>query len=407
MAKIFGTSVKEFGATGDGIVDDAPALQSALDAHVPRVVVPFGHYWLGRGLRVRSDTEILAHPGAHFRFGDGAGRDQDDFLITNDDHQTGNRNIRIEGGIWDGNNPGNPRGPDAPGSYSGVMMNFTNVDGLTLRAVSLLDAESYFVRLGKVSNFLIENIAFAIRHLRPNQDGIHVSGHCSDGVIRRLTGLGSRTPNDDMAALLADDALHRAQNLNGAFNGPIRRVRVEHLRASSCHSFVRLLSVDHPIEDIEINDVEGGCICSAINMDACRDCRVQLFDEADRPNGVGSITGVRASDFRVYKAADESRQPLIDFRTRAGNFRIERFERDISRDASPQTPTLCIERAGQMQVEMQGLSDPLDGAEMQPLATPSGAPNWCARGALSVDDKLTQLSGGFDRLVVSSNAEGG
>ncbi len=407
MSDPYGLSVRDHGAKGDGVADDTLPLQSALESGAKRVVFPAGTYLLGKGLRVPSETEVQLHPGAVLRFGDGAGRGQDDFLITNADHHSGNRNIRIEGGIWDGNAPSNPRGPDAPDSYTGVMMNFTNVTGLTLRGAMLMDAESYFVRLGKVSNFVIEDIGFEIRYLRPNQDGIHVSGHCKDGIIRRLTGHGSRTPNDDMVALLADDALNRAQNLNGAFNGPIRRIRIERLRAASCHSFVRLLSVDHPIEDVEINDVEGGCVCSAINMDACRDCRVKLFDEADRPNGVGSISNVWASDFTVHKASDHSRQPLIDFRTRVDKFLIERFKRDFSRDVSPETPTLCIERAGEMQVELQGLSHTPEGVETHEMVTPEGATSLRAQRYMTMESKLTLTSGGFDRLEASTRAEAG
>ena len=399
MSQTHGISVRDFGATGDGTTDDAPALQHALDAGASRVVVPAGNYPLGRGLKIGSDTHFLAHPSAVFRMADGVGQGPGDFLLTNKNYEGGNQNIRIEGGVWDGNNLGNPRGPDAPDSYSGVMISFTHVDGLTMRDMRLLDAESYFVRFGKVVNFLVEDIDFEINTLRPNQDGIHVSGFCHDGIIRRLRGLGLRTPNDDMAAILADDALHRAQNL-GAFNGPISRIRVEHLRASSCHSFVRLLSVDHPISDIEISDVEGGCVCCAINMDACRDCRVKLFDDADRPEGVGSITNIRASDFRVHKVADSSVQPLIDFRTRVDNFQLERFTRDLARDAGPSSPTLKIEKAGAVDVVLDGLTTPAPGAQTARQATLSPSAQYRATQEMGPEDSFSLEGAGFDLLRV-------
>lgn len=387
---------------GDGETDDAPAIQAALDSDAPRVVLPFGDYRVATGLKLRSNTHLLVHPHARLRFANGAGKGGDDFLLTNADHARGNRNIRVEGGIWDGNNPGNPRGPDEPGVYTGVMMNFTNVTGLTLRDMILQDAESYFVRLGKVRDFLIEDISFEIRYLRPNQDGIHVSGHCEDGIIRRLFGRGTLTPNDDMAALLADDALHRSQNQNGAFNGPIRRVRIEHLRAHSCHSFIRLLSVDHPIEDVEISDVVGGCRNCAINMDACRDCRVKLFDDADRPGGVGMIRNVRVWDMAVHKTTDDNDQPLLDCRTHLDNFVIERFSRDAARDVSPRTPTLLFQQAGDILLELDGVGSTLEGVE--PVVTPSGRANRLER-SLGSDQSFALREGGFGRLSLRRNGD--
>ena len=396
---VAGISVKDKGATGDGVTDDALAFQAALDSGFARIVVPFGTYLIGQGLLIGSDTELIIHPHARIKFGDGAGQGDTDFLLTNRDHTDGNSNILIAGGVWDGNNPGNTRGPDRPGSYTGVMLNFTNVKGLTLRKLRLLDAESYFIRLGRVSNFLIERIAFEINNLRPNQDGVHVSGHCEDGIIRGLSGVGAMAPNDDLAALLADDALERAQNQNGAFNGPIRRIRVEHLRATSCHSFVRLLSVDHPIEDVEIHDVEGGCRCCAINMDACRDCRVKLFKDADRPDGVGMLSNIRVADMNVHKASDSSHQPLIDFRTHADNFRIERFARNAALDVSPDTPTLHIAQAGGVRVKLEGLAETVAGETCGLLVTPTGQTVTLARD-LTGQDSLTLARGGFDKLTV-------
>lgn len=354
-ASVYGVNVKDFGACGDGVRDDSQAIQRALDSGRELVVIPYGIYKISQTLRMGSDTRLRVHPQTRLFLADHAGATPNTFLITNKHHDSGARNITVEGGIWDGNNVANPRGPDRPDSYTGVLINFSNVDGLTLRGLVLRDSESYFVRFGKVTNFLIEDLTFEIRHLRPNQDGIHVSGFCEDGVIRHLRAHGPQTPNDDMVALVADDALGRAQNL-GAFNGPIRRVRVEDIQADSCHSFVRLLSYQSPIEDIEITDVRGGCRCCAINMDACRDCRVKLFDEADYPQGVGHIARVRVQKMHVYKASDDSHQPLIDLRTRVHDFVIEDFRRDARRDVSPATPTLRAAKAGHIDLTLEGLT---------------------------------------------------
>lgn len=352
---MYGCSVKEFGAVGNGRNNDHPPIQAALDSGQPLITIPYGVYKIGNTLRISSNTRLLVHPRARLFFADGAGVGPDSFLLTNKHHDTDDQNIHVEGGIWDGNNPGNPRGPDKPDSYSGVLINFSNVSNLTLRCLTLRDPESYFIRFGKVTRFLVEQIDFQIRHLRPNQDGVHVSGFCEDGLMRHLRGNGPQTPNDDIAALVADDALHRAQNL-GAFNGPIRRIRVEDIYADSCHSFVRLLSYQNPIEDVEIYDMRGGCRCCALNMDACRDCRVKLFDEADYPQGVGHINRVHVKKMHVYSASDDSHQPLIDFRTRVQNFVIEDFQRDVSQDISPDTPTLHISKANEVDLVLEGVT---------------------------------------------------
>lgn len=55
--------VKQFGAVGDGVTDDAPAIQRALDEAVGLVFLPPGDYRLGCGLTVRLDQ----HPHLSIR----------------------------------------------------------------------------------------------------------------------------------------------------------------------------------------------------------------------------------------------------------------------------------------------------------------------------------------------------
>lgn len=67
-------SVKDFGATGDGVTDDTAAIQAALDAafaltpqHSASVYVPPGIYLLTSALTMRSDTGIFGHGGMGMR----------------------------------------------------------------------------------------------------------------------------------------------------------------------------------------------------------------------------------------------------------------------------------------------------------------------------------------------------
>lgn len=353
----YGVNVRDYGARGDDSTDDAPAIQAALDAGRGLVTIPYGVYRIGRTLRVPAHTHLRVHPHARLVLADGAGVDQHSFLLTNQHSEHGDTDICIEGGIWDGNNVHNPRGPDAPMSYTGVLLNFANVRGLTLRALTLRDPESYYIRMYQVQNFTVEDMRLEAPHLRPNQDGVHLGGYCEDGVIRAIRGIGPGVPNDDLVALSADDALHRAQNL-GKLCGPLRRIRIADMHATDCHTFVRLLSVHSPVEDIDIRDLSGGCHVAALNLDACRECRVPLFDPDDPQvaDGVGLMARVRARGIHVHKVTPANRKPLVDLRTRVRDFVVEDFTRDATQDACPEAASLLVAAIGAGTVLLDGIT---------------------------------------------------
>lgn len=336
-----GASVRDYGAAGDGVADDHSAFQEALNSDISPVIVPRGMYKIGGTLRIGSNTRLLAHKAAHIFLADGVGTGPDVFLLTNRSHDGGNENIEVRGGIWNGNNTENPRGPDEPTSYTGVLINFSNVTHLRLSDMTLRDPESYFIRLAQqVKHFRVEDIQFEAMSLRPNQDGVHLGGYCTNGVIRNLEGTGIATPNDDVVALNGDDANDRAQNL-GKTCGPISDIRVQNIRAADCHTFVRMLSVWHPIQNIELEGVYGGCRQSALNLDAGRYCKVPPFDtEAPQyAEGVGELRHIRARDLEVYKSEIGSEKPLVHLETRAYDFTVENFRRNYQRDAEPNGPT--------------------------------------------------------------------
>ena len=105
------------------------------------------------------------------------------------DYPPGHPNAGDAGGVWDSNNPGNPRGDMFdPAGTTGTLLNFRGVKGLTLRNMTLRDPECYYIRLCEARDFRVEDILFDSPHLRPNQDGVHLAGYCERGVIRRLRG---------------------------------------------------------------------------------------------------------------------------------------------------------------------------------------------------------------------------
>lgn len=406
-----GLNVKTFGALGDGKNDDAAAIQTALDAGSPLVVIPFGKYLISQTLRIRSHTRLHVHPLAVIQLADHAGKDQSVFLITNANPADGDEHIEIEGGIWDGNNPANPRGPDQPGSYTGVGLNFMKVQYLTLRNLRVRDAESYNIRIGEVRHFRIEGIRFEAAHLRPNQDGVHLCGYCEDGVIRNISARGKQCTNDDLVALVADDAMERAQNLGGKC-GPIRRLRIENLSADDCHSFVRLGCVWSPITDIEIDGVIGGCRCTAVNADALRYCKVPVFDRHDArfANGVGRLENIELANFFVHRT--DSREALLLLETRMKNFRIRNFRRNLEKEAYADAPTLRVRNVVTAELLLSGLTSE-DVTELQTnlsakalklstLATPQAQARYRAVVELDHSDTLDSHASVLDLTVEQS-----
>ena len=406
------TSTPDLHTFADGSGDAAPALQRALDAG-GTIRVPPGHYRIGRTLRIGSHTRLLLHPQATLRLADAVGQTLDDFLLTNADHDRGNENIEIRGGIFDGNNRGNPRTPDAlidPGSYTGVMVNFKNVRRLTFADSLLRDSETYHFRATKLERFLVEHLRFHTTNPRPNNDGIHLGGHCCDGMIRHLRGLGPAAPSDDLVALNADDALHRIE-CQGKTRGPIRNITIHHLEADQCHSFVRILSTDSPIEHIDISHVRGGFTAAAVNMDGGRGCRVKVFDAADPQyaDGVGDCRDIRVSDFRVFKAVVGGRDPLLRLQQRVHNLTVSDFQRQASRDGAPDAPTFAVRHVPGHQLTVEGLSE----SQVRAMAEASSATveQDASSSPLEVhlrqDDVAVLPHGGFDELRIDRKESDG
>jgi hypothetical protein len=393
-------SAVDFGTAGDGLSDDREALQRALGDGGRTVSVPPGTYRLGGALRLSSGSRLLAHPEAHFILADEAGVSSDVFLLTNADEKNGNADIRVEGGIWDGNNRRNLRGTDTPGAYTGVGMNFIHVDGLEVYGLRMRDAETYFIRLSQVKNFRFTDVRFSTSNPRPNQDGIHIAGHCHKGLLAGIHGEGPGATHDDLVALVADDALERAQNL-GLSCGPLSNIVVQDLSAEDCHCFVRLASVRHSIRGVRVEKVRGGCEGCAVNMDALRYCAVPLFRRGDGQfnDGAGDIRDVRLHDFEVFRSGTRLDNPLLLLETRADQLEITHFRRLMERDHAPHIATLRVADVPGHTVEIAGLSPDA----LEAIATEGGLKTSHTAGVLQAslenpEDKLISRCLAFERL---------
>ncbi len=348
----------------DGRRDAAPVLQQLLDRR-GEIRIPRGCYRLGATLQVRSDTSIVADPDATFRLADGVGKHCRNFMITNANPGNGNANISLRGGLWDANNAGNPRGRDPRGgyfsapldtldydpfAYSGVAINFTHVRNLTVSDLTVHNPESFFIRVGEVCDFRIENIRLSADRIRLNQDGVHVGGFSERGVIRGIRATGAGVPNDDMVALNADDDVDRQLNL-GMRRGFIRHVLVEDIEAEDAYTFIRLLSVTQPIEDITIRNLRGGCRVHGINLNNWR-----------FPKGVGCIRRVRLEDIDLTKTeASEGAPAMVEISLAVDDLVIRRLRRGAATPAG--VKTLVVDSRQQAEMTLDGQTRMLGSTE--------------------------------------------
>lgn len=406
-AEIYGKSVTEFGAKGDGITDDAPAFQTAFDSGCPLITVPFGRYIIGSPLLIGSDTALHAHKRAEIVLGDHVCTKRGDFLLTNRDHSSGNKNIAITGGIWNGNNIANPKSDlfDSSG-YSGTLLNFFNVKNIELRDLTLLNPSAYFTRFCETDGFLIENITFTATRPCSNNDGIHLGGFCQNGIIRNLRASTPDTPNDDMVALNADDCVTRVENLDLKC-GFIRNILIDGLWADSCHSFLRMLSVDSEIKNIHVNNVNGGFRAMALNMDAARYCRTPLIKKDDPrfTEGVGCVENVFISDMNVYALTENKDRAFICLESNMKNFRINNFKRSKLYDAPGSGYTVRVRNIGGSCIILEGITGqrllPENGI-LSKLSSPYRTDNYRYEIKTKTGDMFCLYDGDFSNLEINS-----
>ena len=346
-------NVRDFGAAGDNRSDDLPAMQKALDSGEKFVYIPAGRYMLRGTLTLRSGTRLLLHPEAYMKFGDGCGKKADSFLLSN---ESGAENITVEGGVWDGNAANNPRVADGGEPYLGVLIAFGDMKNLTLRNMTVRNAESFHIRLNYVKDFVVEDICFDDNEICANQDGIHVAGGCENGVIRNIRAVGPSSPNDDMISLVSGfsrEAMAPCDPAWGQKDGNIRNIRIYGLYAENTFSFLRLLAETYSIEDVTVSGVTGGCYYLGAQMQISPYLR-NRGDFTVSHLGTGNIKNVRLSDWNIWykyryvsnRMSDDDYtyqvNALFDIEQGIEGLVLEHFYRDISKDKMPELPTLSL-----------------------------------------------------------------
>jgi len=259
VANVFAQPDSAAGAAvlyGDGVHDDTRALQALLDERSAHVKFPLPKvcYLISSPLKIYSGQELSLDRYCHIKLMPHSNC----VMLENADPENGDKNITVTGGIWDLNNleqEKNPihfsGNPDLfmgfyPDVYNGTVISFFNVKHLRIAHLTVKDPVTFSVMLNHVEHFTVEDITFDFNYGNPwavNMDGIHLCGNCHFGVIRNLKG----SCYDDMVALNADEGVP----------GPITDIQIDGLFADDCHSAVRLLSANHPVERISISNVYG------------------------------------------------------------------------------------------------------------------------------------------------------
>ena len=242
--------------------EDTAKIQKLLDG-CGEIKIPGGVYNINTPLVIHDNTKLSLSYDTTFRLCDEANCQ----IILNDGlAERYNKNILVEGGIWDGNNAHQTRKTKQsyekltaydPNRHYGIMMRFVGMDNFTLRDLTMKDPESYPVQISMVRDFTVENIVFDYNMSRTNMDGIHINGPAHNGLIRNIKG----STNDDMVALNCDDCYETEIT-----HGPIDNILVDGLWADNGYTAVRLLSCGSPLSNVIIKNIFGKYQYNAVSF---------------------------------------------------------------------------------------------------------------------------------------------
>ena len=380
-------SILEYGADNTGVKDNFAVIENALKKE-SEIYFPSGKYLISKGIAIPSDRFLLLDEQAEIYCMDHCFDGEDGrFMIGNADFEKGNKNIRIEGGFFNGNNKNNARKTWDGGPNTGLMFSFMYVDGLTIKNVRVLDAETYHFRLGYVTNFVIEDVTIKRGTLTPCQDGVHLLGGCKKGVIKNIYAEKGST-NDDLIALNADDVPKYCQNREMK-DGDIENIDISDIYAEDCWSAVRILSVKCEVKNVKITNLTAGVREFGVNMDANRQTADKLFEDEKFPQGVGCIENVTLENFTLWHADTDIKKsfwgevkgdrPLIDAETNCKNFVVKNFTRNREKENGNTALTCLIKNIDDAEIIKNG----------ERIKLPRGA-------ELPLDDNS------FDTLVINS-----
>lgn len=335
---------------GDGVHDDTAALQALLDK-AGEVRIPDGRYLVSRPLIIHDNTHLIAARNAVFRLADHANCS----ILDNDGlyERKTNRNITIEGGIWDGNNSAQEREwipvEDLPCDYDKyisnslivLMIRLVHTEHLVVKNVIFKDPTSYGIHIADAKYFTVENVYFDYDLSKPNMDGVHIQGPARFGVIRNIMG----DCNDDHVALCANGTTR-----SEITHGDIEDIDIDGVYCENGYTGIRLLSRGDAVRNIRVRNVHGSFRLFAVSFTH----HYPLHD--DKPV---LLENIHLSDLYVSKSTGYIPQgqepavinnPLVWFEsgTNSRNVIIERLMRH-EKNPDTEAPAIRISRGANVE----------------------------------------------------------
>lgn len=293
------------------------------------ITVPQGKFYVDSPLIVYSDTSVKCENGAEIIVKNGVKTlllrnadviDGSDYKIPSD--APIDENISISGGIWAEENAerkgyGSSGRFDSSENFKGVStcFLFSGVKNLSLKNLVFRSTAGFAVQIGRIRNFVAENIEFR----NCFADGLHINGGVSDGTIKNLFG----HTEDDLIALNAYDWDNSTINFGAIENLVIDGVKSD--GAENSHKSVRLQSGIYPYKNGEKED----CYIKNLlirNVSGAATFKIYLQTPAytvrpEKSVGVGRIENVTFENIETDTREPVDKQPnYLNGDKVAGNF---------------------------------------------------------------------------------------
>jgi hypothetical protein len=253
--------VRDFKQAGD--TDDTASINRAL-AQVGvngggRVKIPWRltPYVISDELLIYSNTHLDVDETATIKLANGANK----IILGNGNKTTQSnltiidKNIKVTGGIWDGNRPNQTLKWYGEPNVSNLIVGcfFSGVENLVFKPNKIINTVTYGALFSNVYRVLIENVDVAVGDVNnPNNcDGLHVLGPANDITIQNC----KIRSEDNCIAFNADDVSH------GQYGtvGDITKVVVNNIVIDNYDGGqgMRLLSAIHKVHDVHISNITG------------------------------------------------------------------------------------------------------------------------------------------------------